>query len=59
MLGRPSEEHPDVRRRMLENHRLWALTYYYTALEIALLLRLQAHFGLQQKSMCLPQQGRV
>lgn len=40
-------------------HRLWALSYYYTALEIAPLLKLQAYFGLQQNSVSLPQHSRV
>lgn len=42
-----------------DSSRLWALGYYYTALEIAPLLKLPAYFGLQQSSVSLPQQSRV
>jgi len=40
-------------------HQLWASSYYYTALEIAPLLKLQAYSGLRQNSMSSPQQRSV
>lgn len=59
MFGRPIWRASRCLKMHVRDRRLWALAYYYVALEIALLLKLQASFGLQQNSMFLWQRDSV